>query len=147
MNGNAMHVFLTGEIQVGKSTLIRRVLAALPDVRTVGFRTVTAADLPEQPSRAVTDVSFISLKLILPPMAAVLEPGGEIVSLIKPQFEAGRDQVPGGVVRDEAVRQAVVEDIRRFGTEVLRLTWLGCVPSPLKGPEGNVEFLAYWKVA
>ena len=110
-------------------------------------RYMTAADLPEQPSRAVTDVSFISLKLILPPMAAVLEPGGEIVSLIKPQFEAGRDQVPGGVVRDEAVRQAVVEDIRRFGTEVLRLTWLGCVPSPLKGPEGNVEFLAYWKVA
>jgi len=110
-------------------------------------RYMTAADLPEQPSRAVTDVSFISLKLILPPMAAVLEPGGEMVSLIKPQFEAGRDQVPGGVVRDETVRQAVVEDIRRFGTEVLHLTWLGCVPSPLKGPEGNVEFLAYWKVA
>ncbi len=109
-------------------------------------RYMTAADLPEQPSRAVTDVSFISLKLILPPMAAVLEPGGEMVSLIKPQFEAGRDQVPGGVVRDETVRQAVVEDIRRFGTEVLHLTWLGCVPSPLKGPEGNVEFLAYWKV-
>ena len=110
-------------------------------------RYMTAADLPEQPSRAVTDVSFISLKLILPPMAAVLEPGGEMVSLIKPQFEAGRDQVPGGVVRDETVRQAVVEDIHRFGTEVLHLTWLGCVPSPLKGPEGNVEFLAYWKVA
>ncbi len=109
-------------------------------------RYMTAADLPEQPSRAVTDVSFISLKLILPPMAAVLEPGGEMVSLIKPQFEAGRDQVPGGVVRDETVRQAVVEDIRRFGIEVLHLTWLGCVPSPLKGPEGNVEFLAYWKV-
>ncbi|MBO7654295.1 MAG: TlyA family RNA methyltransferase, partial [Kiritimatiellae bacterium] len=66
-------------------------------------RYMTAADLPEQPSRAVTDVSFISLKLILPPMAAVLEPGGEMVSLIKPQFEAGRDQVPGGVVRDETV--------------------------------------------
>lgn len=108
-------------------------------------RYMTAADLPEVPSRAVTDVSFISLKLILPPMVAVLEPGGEIVSLIKPQFEAGRDQVPGGVVRDEAVRQAVVEEIRRFGTEILGLTWVGCVTSPLKGPEGNVEFLAYWR--
>ena len=59
-------------------------------------RSLTAADLPERPSRAVTDVSFISLKLILPPMAEVLLPGGEIVSLVKPQFEAGRGQAPGG---------------------------------------------------
>lgn len=108
-------------------------------------RYMTPADIPEQPTRAVTDVSFISLKLILPPMVDVLAPGGEIVSLIKPQFEAGRDQVPGGVVRDDAVRQAVVDEIHKFGTEVLHLEWLGCVKSPLKGPEGNVEFLAYWR--
>ncbi|MDD2598445.1 MAG: TlyA family RNA methyltransferase [Kiritimatiellae bacterium] len=102
-------------------------------------------DLPEQPQVAVTDVSFISLKLILPPMAAVLEAGREIISLIKPQFEAGRKQAPRGVVRDPAVHQAVVEEIRRFGTEELRLEWLGCVESPLRGPEGNVEFLARWR--
>jgi 23S rRNA (cytidine1920-2'-O)/16S rRNA (cytidine1409-2'-O)-methyltransferase len=102
-------------------------------------------DLPEQPQVGVTDVSFISLKLILPPMADVLPPGGAILSLIKPQFEAGRDKVPGGVVRDPAVREAVVEEIRTFGTRALGLAWLGCVASPLPGPEGNVEFLAWWR--
>lgn len=108
-------------------------------------RYLSVEDLPEQPQVAVTDVSFISLKLILPPMAAVLEAGREIISLIKPQFEAGRKQAPRGVVRDPAVHQAVVEEIRRFGTEELRLEWLGCVESPLRGPEGNVEFLARWR--
>lgn len=102
-------------------------------------------DLPEQPQMGVTDVSFISLRLILPPMADALAPGGEIVSLIKPQFEAGREHVPGGVVRDPAVREAVVEGIRAFGVESLGLAWLGCVQSPLLGPEGNVEFLAWWR--
>ncbi len=108
-------------------------------------RYLRLTDLPEQPQIGVTDVSFISLKLILPPMADVLEPGGEIVSLIKPQFEAGRENVPGGVVRDPAVHAAVVEEIRVFGTETLKLAWLGCVPSPLVGPEGNIEFLAWWR--
>ncbi|MEI6645845.1 MAG: TlyA family RNA methyltransferase [bacterium] len=108
-------------------------------------RYMQVADLPEQPERAVTDVSFISLKLILPPIVEVLLSGGEIISLIKPQFEAGRAQAPGGVVRDPLVREAVVEDIRVFGTGSLGLTWLGCVPSPLLGPEGNVEFLAWWR--
>ena len=108
-------------------------------------RYLQLSDLPEQPDRAVTDVSFISLKLILPPMCDVLPTGGEIVSLIKPQFEAGRAQAPGGVVRDPLVREAVVEEIRAFGTGTLGLTWLGCVASPLLGPEGNVEFLAWWR--
>ncbi len=108
-------------------------------------RYLTPDDLPEQPTFGVTDVSFISLKLILPPMAAVLAPESEIISLIKPQFEAGRKDVPHGVVRDEAVRQRVVEEIRTFGIETLHLEWLGCERSPLLGPEGNVEFLAYWR--
>ena len=108
-------------------------------------RYMQLSDIPEQPERAVTDVSFISLKLILPPMCEVLPAGGEIVSLIKPQFEAGRAQAPNGVVRDPLVREAVVEDIRAFGTGMLGLTWLGCIASPLLGPEGNVEFLAWWR--
>lgn len=108
-------------------------------------RYLQPGDLPEQPQVGVTDVSFISLKLILPPMADVLAEGGEIVSLIKPQFEAGRENVPGGVVRDPAVREAVVADIRAFGTGTLGLAWLGCETSPLQGPEGNVEFLAWWR--
>ena len=109
-------------------------------------RYMTAADLPERPARAVTDVSFISLTLILPPMAEVLLPGGEIVSLIKPQFEAGRGQAPGGVVTDPAVRARVVDDISRFGTQKLGLDLLGVAESPLRGRDkGNIEYLAWWR--
>ena len=109
-------------------------------------RNLTIADLPERPSRAVTDVSFISLKLILPPMADVLLPGGEMVSLVKPQFEAGRGQAPGGVVSDPAVRQRVLEDISAFGEQTLGLTLLGTAESPIRGREkGNVEYLAHWR--
>jgi 23S rRNA (cytidine1920-2'-O)/16S rRNA (cytidine1409-2'-O)-methyltransferase len=103
-------------------------------------------DLPERPSRAVTDVSFISLKLILPPMAEVLLPGGEMVSLVKPQFEAGRGLAPGGVVSDPAVRAAVVSDISAFGVETLGLELLGVVESPVRGRDkGNIEYLAHWR--
>ena len=109
-------------------------------------RYMTAADLPERPDRAVTDVSFISLKLILPPMAEVLKPGGEIVSLVKPQFEAGRGNAPGGVVSDPAVRQAVLDDIAKFGTGELGLELVGTAESPIRGREkGNIEYLAYWR--
>ena len=109
-------------------------------------RNLTAADLPERPSRAVTDVSFISLKLILPPMAAVLLPGGEMVSLVKPQFEAGRGQAPGGVVTDPAIRRRVLDDITAFGTGMLGLTLAGVTESPIRGREkGNIEYLAYWR--
>ena len=109
-------------------------------------RYMTAADLPERPDRAVTDVSFISLKLILPPMAEVLKPGGEIVSLVKPQFEAGRGNAPGGVVSDPDVRKAVLEDITAFGTGELGLELLGTAESPIRGREkGNIEYLAHWR--
>ncbi len=108
-------------------------------------RYLTPGDLPEVPHFGVTDVSFISLKLILPPMTACLAPGSMLISLIKPQFEAGRKDVPHGVVRDEAVRQRVVSEIRAFGEGELHLSWRGCERSPLLGPEGNVEFLAWWQ--
>jgi 23S rRNA (cytidine1920-2'-O)/16S rRNA (cytidine1409-2'-O)-methyltransferase len=110
-------------------------------------RNLTIGDLPERPTRAVTDVSFISLKLILPPMAAVLLPGGEIVSLVKPQFEAGRGQAPGGVVSDPEVRRRVLEDIIAFGTQTLGLEIIGTAESPIRGREkGNIEYLAYWRL-
>lgn len=111
-------------------------------------RYMTAADLPEVPERAVTDVSFISLKLILPPMAAVLASGGEMISLIKPQFEVGKGMAPGGYVADEALRQKVVDEVCAFGRDELGLQVVGVVPSPVLGREkGNVEFLAYWRKA
>lgn len=103
-------------------------------------------DLPEIPSVAVTDVSFISLKLILPPICDVLVNGGEIVALIKPQFEVGKGNAPEGFVRDEAVRIAARDEIVRYAKEELRLELLGLEESPIRGKEkGNIEYLSYWR--
>lgn len=114
-------------------------------IEKLNARYLTPADLPFVPQFGVTDVSFISLRLILPPLAAVLVPGSGLLSLIKPQFEAGRGKAPRGVVCDPVVRQEVVEAVRLFGTTEIGLEWLGVEPSPLLGPKGNVEFLAYWR--
>ena len=101
------------------------------------------AGLPEPVALVVADLSFISLALILPVMHRLLAPGGRAVPLVKPQFEAGREAVgKGGVVRDPATHRAVllrfVAEARREGFAVLGIT-----PSPLRGPAGNVEFLAH----
>jgi 23S rRNA (cytidine1920-2'-O)/16S rRNA (cytidine1409-2'-O)-methyltransferase len=98
--------------------------------------------LPERASLGVVDVSFISLRLALPPMFDLVDE--EIVALIKPQFEAGRAQVAkGGVVRDPAVHRQVVDDLRTWSAG---MPWRlrDVVESPLKGPAGNVEFLSHW---
>jgi len=109
-------------------------------------RYLDAKDLPAAPQFATFDVSFISLTLVMPPVVALLPIGGQMVTLIKPQFEAGRSQVEkGGVVRDPAVRAAVTERIRLFGTGNLGLEWLGIIESPILGPAGNVEFLGWWR--
>lgn len=103
-------------------------------------------DLPWVPDVAVTDVSFISLKLILPPIAEVLAPGGRIVALIKPQFEVGKGHAPGGLVKDEILRLAARDEIVRFGREALNLELLGLAESPIRGREmGNVEYLSCWR--
>ena len=103
-------------------------------------------DLPEVPALAVTDVSFISLKLILPPIRDVLASGGEIVALIKPQFEVGKGNAPGGLVRDESLRLAARDEIVRFAKEELGLELLGLAESPIRGREmGNVEYLSWWR--
>ena len=111
-------------------------------------RFLTAADVPLMPSVATFDVSFISLTLVMPPVTQMLTPGGALVTLIKPQFEAGREHVgKGGVVRDAAVHEAVVARIRAFGTTTLGLRWVGCCESPIRGPAGNVEYVALWRKA
>ncbi len=103
-------------------------------------------DLPETPTLAVTDVSFISLKLILPPIRDVLAQGGEIVALIKPQFEVGKGNAPGGLVRDEKLRLEARDGIVRFAQDELGLELLGLAESPIKGKEmGNIEYLSYWR--
>ena len=103
-------------------------------------------DLPEVPVLAVTDVSFISLRLILPPICGVLRGGGEIVALIKPQFEVGKGNAPGGLVRDESLRLAARDGIVRFASDELGLELLGLAESPIRGREmGNVEYLSWWR--
>ena len=109
-------------------------------------RYMTPEDLPGTPTLAVTDVSFISLKLILPPIRDVLAPGGEIVALIKPQFEVGKGNAPGGLVRDDALRLAARDEIVRFAESELGLELLGLAESPVRGREmGNIEYLSYWR--
>ncbi len=92
---------------------------------------------------AVIDVAFISLRLVLPATIALLVPGAWIVALIKPQFEAGAGQVgKGGVVRDPAIHRAVLRSVLSYAAE-LGLTPRGLVRSPITGPAGNIEFLAW----
>ncbi len=105
-------------------------------------RQLTPAQLGETVDLIVMDLSFISLTKVLPATIALLRPGGRIVALIKPQFEAGRQHVKkGGVVRDPAIHQQVIESVSRFVTDQLGLRVLGVIESPLLGPAGNKEFL------
>lgn len=117
-------------------------------MENTNFRYSKLADFTAgQPTFATIDVSFISLHLILPPLHEILPEGGEVVALIKPQFEAGRENVgKHGIVRDHNVHTAVLNDIVNFavtnGFSVEGLDF-----SPIKGGEGNIEFLAYLRVA
>lgn len=102
--------------------------------------------LAEPVSLAVIDVSFISLRLILPAVARWLVPGGEVVALVKPQFEAGPEQVgKGGIVRDAAVHRQVLEDVLGWATAE-GWTAAGLLRSPIQGAEGNVEFLVWLRL-
>ena len=107
------------------------------------IRYVTSEQIPEKIDFASVDVSFISLKKVLGPARELLQDDARMVCLIKPQFEAGREKVgKKGVVRDKAVHLEVIEMILQFVTsihfEILNLDY-----SPIKGPEGNIEYLVY----
>jgi len=121
------------------------------DARVVLLENVNARNMSEglipEPVEVVTvDVSFISLTLVLPAVIKAAAAGAHIVTLVKPQFEAGREQVErGGVVRDEAIRAAVLDRISTFGVSELGLEWLGVLESPIRGRAGNVEYLAHWR--
>lgn len=104
------------------------------------IRSPTAADLSEPPTLAAIDVSFISLRLVLPAVAGLLAPVAEIAALIKPQFEAGRAALKKGIVRDEAVHQSVCADITAVMAG-LGFAVEGLIPSPIEGGDGNREFL------
>jgi 23S rRNA (cytidine1920-2'-O)/16S rRNA (cytidine1409-2'-O)-methyltransferase len=114
-----------------------------PDVVSLegtDIRALDPARLTERPDLIVTDVSFISLKHVLPAALALAMRPAQLVALIKPQFEAGRSAIKKGVVRDQDIHAAVCEDISAL---VASLGWrvLGVIPSPITGGDGNEEFL------
>lgn len=115
------------------------------NMERTNFRYVTHEQIPEEIDFASVDVSFISLKIILPVMYELLKMNGEAVCLIKPQFEAGREKVgKKGVVRDVNVHTEVIENIVSFAASQ-KFKVSGLSFSPVKGPEGNIEYLVYLK--
>ena len=115
------------------------------NLERTNLRYITVEEIPEKLDLAVMDVSFISIRLVLPAVQALLKDGADLVCLIKPQFEAGRDEVgKKGVIRDPAVHEEVVNAILTFAPTV-GLTVMGLDYSPIKGPEGNIEYICHMK--
>lgn len=108
------------------------------------FRYTTPGDFAgEQPDFATFDVSFISIRLLMPVLKTIIVPGSDIMTLIKPQFEAGKNEVgKKGIVRDRKVHEHVIEELVGF-CEALGFTVRGLAPSPVRGGEGNIEFLMH----
>jgi len=107
----------------------------------VNARSLSAEQLPERPALAAMDLSFISVRLVLPALVPRLAPGALVVILVKPQFEAGRSEVgKGGIVRSEAVRVRVLAEIEEFA-RARGLEVVGSIPSPIRGAKGNQELL------
>ena len=129
-------------VDVGKAQL-HASLCGRPDIVSLeetDIRNLRASTLGEAPNLITIDVSFISLKQVLPAVTALAAPAATLVALVKPQFEAGRNRVKKGVVRDAAVHRQVCDDIV---SAVTALGWAvrGLVPSPIAGGDGNIEFL------
>ncbi|TVM17570.1 TlyA family rRNA (cytidine-2'-O)-methyltransferase [Oceanidesulfovibrio indonesiensis] len=132
-------------VDVGKNQLHEKLMRddRVVAMDGVNMRYAPPDLLPEAVDLIVADLSFISLATALPGIAGFLQPGGNVVALIKPQFEVGMGRTDKGVVRDEALRDEAVQSV---------LAWVssrgfavrGCVPSRIKGPKGNQEFLAYF---
>jgi len=112
----------------------------------INARRLEEGSLPFAVDLAVVDVSFISLRLVVPALLPHLEPGARLVCLVKPQFEAGRHEVgKGGIVRDEAVRRRAIDDTVA-ALQGLGLELVGIVPSPIRGQKGNLEELAVFRI-
>jgi 23S rRNA (cytidine1920-2'-O)/16S rRNA (cytidine1409-2'-O)-methyltransferase len=109
-------------------------------------RHLTPADIPAPVGIVTIDVSFISLRHILPVVPPLLTAPAHVVALVKPQFEAGRAEVNEGVITDPAVHARVVQEVTTAGAEV-GLTRVGVTPSPVTGQKGNVEFLLHFRLS
>ena len=115
------------------------------NMERTNIRYISSEQIPEPLDICVMDLSFISVKLVLPAVCALLKDDAQLVCLIKPQFEAGREEVgKKGVVRDKAVHLSVIESVLSFAPAV-GMTVMGLDFSPIKGPEGNLEYLCYMK--
>lgn len=115
------------------------------NLERTNLRYLTREQIPEPIDLAVMDVSFISIKLVLPAVKELLLPGADVICLIKPQFEAGREEVgKKGVVRDSKVHCEVIHNILDFVPQI-GLSVQGLDYSPIKGPEGNIEYICHLK--
>lgn len=132
-------------VDVGTAQLHEKLRAdaRVVSMENVNLRHAPADLLPEPVDVIVADVSFISLTKVLPSCLRFLKPGGFVAALIKPQFELSPDKIgKGGVVREEAFQQEAVEAVAGFARDELGLVLRGVVPSKVKGPKGNQEYLA-----
>lgn len=112
-------------------------------IERTNARLISPEVIPEKVNYVSIDVSFISLRLIVPAVLPLMQPAAGIIALIKPQFEVGKGQVgKGGVVKDSQLHRNVVSSLRTF-FESLSLQYIGDVPSPILGPKGNKEFLSF----
>lgn len=114
-------------------------------IENYNARYIKPRDFEFTPTLAVMDVSFISVKLIIPALIACLADGGDFVCLIKPQFEVGKGGLgKGGIVKDEKLRREAVEDVISFAS-LAGFEHLGLIESPIKGGDGNIEYLAHFR--
>jgi 23S rRNA (cytidine1920-2'-O)/16S rRNA (cytidine1409-2'-O)-methyltransferase len=108
----------------------------------VNVRNLSPAQVSPPPDLVVADLSFISLTLVLPALIGIAAPGADFVLMVKPQFEVGKDQIGGGVVRDPELRAAAVTAVADAAAD-LGLGVAGVTASPLPGPSGNVEYFLW----
>lgn len=140
-------------VDVGRAQLHNKLIQdpRVTNLEKVNARYLTADQLPHpEYDIIVMDLSFISLKMVLPAIWPLLKETGRMVSLVKPQFEAGKEEVDKGhgIIRDAAVHERVLEEIRTFAREELKGSKeMGCITSPIKGTDGNKEFLVGWTKA
>lgn len=145
LQNGAAHVIAV-DVGTGQLAWKLRTDSRVTVMEKINARYLTTDMLNLTPDVATVDVAFISLKLIFPMLAQVLPPHGEVVALIKPQFEAGKEIVSRGkgVVRDSSVHESVILEIIK-SAEALNWALQGLTFSPITGPEGNIEFIGWWR--
>tara|TARA_R110002096_G_scaffold95295_2_gene213790 strand:+ start:1370 stop:2116 length:747 start_codon:yes stop_codon:yes gene_type:complete len=143
LQGGAAHVFA---VDVGRGQLAWKLRndERVTVLEKTNARHLSDAEIPTSVDIVVCDASFISLKTVLPAAMKFIKKNGYLIALIKPQFEVGKGNVgKGGVVRDAALHQAVCDDIEAWLNDMPNWRACGITESPIKGPEGNIEFLIF----